>query len=98
MQTTNVSQQLEQILNQLTQQGKTPSVALVKARLTTPVPMPAIIAALKSWKNSQRIPSIEVAAPMPANLEQRVALLEQTLLQLSARVAELEARTQGAPV
>lgn len=39
MLTKDVSQELEEILNSLQQQGKEPSVALVKARLKTPVPM-----------------------------------------------------------
>lgn len=50
MLTKDVSQELEEILNSLQQQGKEPSVALVKARLKTPVPMPAIIATIKVGK------------------------------------------------
>ncbi|ENM5774251.1 hypothetical protein V4V55_001658 [Vibrio mimicus] len=96
MLTKDVSQELEEILNSLSQQGKEPSVALVKARLKTPVPMPAIIATIKSWKNTQRIPKVEVAAiNTNNNLEQRIEMLEQTILQLTARIEALEATTKG---
>ncbi|AMG03938.1 hypothetical protein [Vibrio mimicus] len=96
MLTKDVSQELEEILNSLSQQGKEPSVALVKARLKTPVPMPVIIATIKSWKNTQRIPKVEVAAiNTNNNLEQRIEVLEQTILQLTARIEALEATTKG---
>ncbi|ENM5766096.1 hypothetical protein V4V57_001788 [Vibrio mimicus] len=96
MLTKDVSQELEEILNSLSQQGKEPSVALVKARLKTPVPMPAIIATIKSWKSAQRIPKVEVAAiNTNNNLEQRIEVLEQTILQLTARIEALEATTKG---
>ncbi|HGF7477999.1 TPA: hypothetical protein AB5B17_002284 [Vibrio mimicus] len=96
MLTKDVSQELEEILNSLSQQGKEPSVALVKARLKTPVPMPAIIATIKSWKSTQRIPKVEVAAiKTNNNLEQRIEVLEQTILQLTARIEALEATTKG---
>lgn len=96
MLTKDVSQELEEILNSLSQQGKEPSVALVKARLKTPVPMPAIIATIKSWKSTQRIPKVEVAtANIGNNLEQRIEMLEQTILQLTTRIEALETTTQG---
>ncbi|KQA18097.1 hypothetical protein [Vibrio metoecus] len=96
MLTKDVSQELEEILNSLSQQGKEPSVALVKARLKTPVPMPAIIATIKSWKSTQRIPKVEVATANTGNhLEQRIEMLEQTILQLTARIEALETTTKG---
>ncbi|EOW2078139.1 hypothetical protein [Vibrio mimicus] len=96
MLTKDVSQELEEILNSLSQQGKEPSVALVKARLKTPVPMPAIIATIKSWKSTQRIPKVEVATiNTNNNLEQRIDVLEQTILQLTARIEALETTTKG---
>ncbi|GHW95514.1 hypothetical protein FXE84_11610 [Vibrio cholerae] len=92
MLTKDVSQELEEILNSLQQQGKEPSVALVKARLKTPVPMPAIIATIKSWKSTQRIPKVEVAT---TSYEQHIEQLEQTILQLTARIEALESTNKG---
>ncbi|EEX65324.1 hypothetical protein [Vibrio metoecus] len=97
MLTKDVSQELEEILTSLSQQGKEPSVALVKARLKTPVPMPAIIATIKSWKSTQRIPKVEIAtANASNNLEQRIEMLEQTIMQLTARIEVLETTNTGA--
>lgn len=90
MLTKDVSHELETILTQLQQQGKEPSVALVKARLSSSVPMPAIIATIKSWKNSQRVPKIEVAAAT-VDEQQRIQQLEKTVLNLITRVEQLEA-------
>ncbi|MDE1234686.1 hypothetical protein [Vibrio aestuarianus] len=90
MLTKDVSQELETVFTSLHQQGKEPTVALVKARLTTSIPMPAIIAAIKSWKNAQRIPKIEVATKQSDS--DRVAKLESQVADLLARVATLEAQ------
>ncbi|HAS8401180.1 TPA: hypothetical protein RSW51_000708 [Vibrio vulnificus] len=91
MLTQDVTKELEAVLEQLQQQGKEPSVALVKARLKTSVPMPAIIAAIKSWKSAQRVPKIEVASQANQDAE-RIAQLEATVLKLAARIDALEAQ------
>ncbi|EID4388128.1 hypothetical protein RFA42_002032 [Vibrio vulnificus] len=91
MLTQDVTKELEAVLEQLQQQGKEPSVALVKARLKTSVPMPAIIVAIKSWKSAQRVPKIEVASQTNQDAE-RIAQLETTVLKLAARIDALEAQ------
>ncbi|ELS0751491.1 hypothetical protein QQ213_001242 [Vibrio vulnificus] len=91
MLTQDVTKELEAVLEQLQQQGKEPSVALVKARLKTSVPMPAIIAAIKSWKSAQRVPKIEVASQTNQDSE-RIAQLEATVLKLASRIDALEAQ------
>lgn len=91
MLTQDVTKELEAVLEQLQQQGKEPSVALVKARLKTSVPMPAIIAAIKSWKSAQRVPKIEVASQTNQDAE-RIAQLEATVLKLADRIDALEAQ------
>ncbi|MEH0742962.1 hypothetical protein H4F05_15740 [Vibrio cholerae] len=91
MLTQDVSQELKQVLEQLSQEGKEPTVALVKARLSTPIPMPALITTIKSWKASQRVPKVEVAAKPPLE-EDRVAQLEQQVRELTARLAAIEAK------
>ncbi|EIN9354675.1 hypothetical protein WM008_02150 [Vibrio vulnificus] len=91
MLTQDVTKELEAVLEQLQQQGKEPSVALVKARLKTSVPMPAIIAAIKSWKSAQRVPKIEVASQTNQDAE-RITRLEATVLKLAARIDALEAQ------
>ncbi|WP_448213281.1 hypothetical protein [Colwellia sp. MEBiC06753] len=39
------------IANQIANEGGTPSVAKVKARLSQPAPLPTIIQALKNWQH-----------------------------------------------
>ncbi|CAH1582210.1 MULTISPECIES: hypothetical protein [Vibrio] len=91
MLTQDVTKELEAVMEQLQQQGKEPTVALVKARMKTPVPMPALIATIKSWKSANRIPKVEVAVQTPKE-EDRITILENTVAKLVARVEELEAK------
>ncbi|HGY9593582.1 TPA: hypothetical protein ACOJPH_001230 [Vibrio campbellii] len=91
MLTQDVTKELEAVMEQLQQQGKEPTVALVKARMKTPVPMPALIATIKSWKSANRIPKVEVAVQTPKE-EDRIFALENTVAKLVARVEELEAK------
>lgn len=39
------------IANQLANEGKKPSVALIKSKTSTPLPLPQIITTLKSWQH-----------------------------------------------
>lgn len=93
MLTQDVTEQLQAVLEQLQQQGKEPTVALVRARMNTSVPMPALIAAIKSWKSAQRVPKVEVAGPQAeTDQAERIAQLEKTVAELVARLASLEAK------
>ncbi len=93
MLTQDVSQELKQVLEQLHQEGKEATVATVKARLSTPVPMPALITAIKSWKSSNRVPKVEVAAEQQLSTnEARLAELEAQVLTLTKRLNQLEAK------
>lgn len=89
MLTQDVTKELETVMEQLQQEGKEPSVALVKARMKTPVPMPALITALKSWKSANRVPKIEIAAQKTSE-QDRLTMLENTIAQLTARIEALE--------
>lgn len=39
------------IANQLANEGKKPSIALIKSKTSTPIPLPQIISTLKSWQH-----------------------------------------------
>lgn len=91
MLTKDVSEELKSVLEGLQAQGKEPTVALVKARMSTPVPMPALITTIKSWKNANRVPKVEVAAQQEPEVD-RIGQLEKQILELTARVATLEAK------
>ncbi|GAM73017.1 hypothetical protein JCM19241_2472 [Vibrio ishigakensis] len=90
MLTKEVTQELNQIFTALEAEGKEPSMALVKARLSTTVPMPALITAIKNWKSSKRVPKIEVAAEQTISADERIAKLEATIEKLTARIEALE--------
>ncbi len=91
MLTQDVTKELEAVMEQLQQEGKEPSTALVKARMKTPVPMPALITVIKSWKSANRIPKVEVKASVTKE-EDRLTALENTVAKLTARIEELEAK------
>lgn len=91
MQTHDITQELHKVLSGITAEGKEPSVALVKSRLSMPVPMPAIIATLKSWKSSHKVPKVEVASSKNTlSAEERIAQLEKLVNDLSQRLTALE--------
>ncbi|BBM64018.1 hypothetical protein [Vibrio alfacsensis] len=91
MLTQDITKELEAVMEQLQQQGKEPTVALVKARMKTPVPMPALIATIKSWKNANGVPKIEVALQTPKE-DDRITVLENTVAKLLDRIERLEAQ------
>ncbi|OAJ92895.1 hypothetical protein [Vibrio bivalvicida] len=94
MLTQDVSQELKDILEQLHAEGKEPTVALVKARLSTSVPMPALITTLKSWKSSNRVPKVEVAAKQEIADVDRIEQLEKQVMDLTARLIVLEEKLE----
>ncbi|HCE2053044.1 TPA: hypothetical protein NGS83_002911 [Vibrio parahaemolyticus] len=91
MLTQDVTKELEAVMEQLQREGKEPTVALVKARMKTPVPMPALITVIKSWKSANHVPKVEVTAPL-SKKEDRLTALENTVAKLTARIEELEAK------
>ncbi len=91
MLTHDVSQELKDVLEQLQREGKEPTVALVKARLTTQVPMPALITTLKSWKSANRVPKVEVATREETDND-RITALEKQVSELKQKISALEAR------
>lgn len=80
---------------QLVDEGKEPSVALIKPRLPSPLPLPTIIAGLKSFKANpnQAVSEKKEAASTVADdsLEQRVQRLEEEVVQLKSMIQQLQA-------
>ncbi|WP_281558598.1 hypothetical protein [Thalassomonas sp. RHCl1] len=56
-----IREEILTIANQLANQGKSPSVALIKTKLSSPTPLPVIISTLKSWQHDPDY--IEVKKP-----------------------------------
>lgn len=92
----------------LAQQGKAITTAAVKARLTTPVPLPELLALVSRYKQSPHdLPSPAVKPALVqdhqcevprssehAALVKRVVELESTVAQLMQNVAHLENELQ----
>ncbi|CAM3599088.1 hypothetical protein VA7868_02211 [Vibrio aerogenes CECT 7868] len=89
MQTKDISQELTAVIEALIKEGKEPTVALVKSRLTTKVPIPAIIATIKSWKSTQRVPKVQVKT---LSDKERIEQLEKQVAELAHRLAILETK------
>ncbi len=74
------------IANELAAKGFTPTTAMVKARLSQPVPMAELLKVLSQWKQqpaaSHERESLPEVAPQPAP--------ELTLQQLSEQLARIE--------
>ena len=81
------------ICQQLTNEGKEPSVALIKSRLSQATPLPLVIAGLKTFKaNPSHIESEikqETPEPVKIELEQRVESLEQQVAELKRQLSQL---------
>ncbi|MGF1747637.1 MULTISPECIES: hypothetical protein [Vibrio] len=91
MLTKDVSTEIHAVLTSLHEEGKEPTVALVKGRLSTKVPMPALITVIKSWKANQHVPKIEVAADNSSlSQEARITALEAQVQLLITRLEKLE--------
>lgn len=49
-----ISDEIAIIANKIANEGKTPSVALIKSQLNRAVPLPSIIAVLKTWQHDPK--------------------------------------------
>lgn len=86
-----ITQELENAIGSLISEGKEPSVALIKSRLATPLPIPVIIKTLQAWKKNAKVPMIEKQTKA-LTAEERITQLEQQIITLSTRLAKLEAQ------
>ncbi|WP_354623429.1 hypothetical protein [Psychromonas sp. MME2] len=93
-------QQILLIAEQISQQGKVPNVAMIKARLPKNVPLPLIIEGLRMWqKNPQQAfneennasqeasPQSTVSRELEALLEEKI---EQALMPLRDEINRLK--------
>lgn len=83
----DVSRELEQVLLQLKAEGKSPSVALIKSRLSQPVPLPVIVSLLARDKTGHG-PATGLGTAT-VTLEERVNQLEQQVAQLQTQLEKV---------
>ena len=98
-----IKEQIINIANQLANQGKKPTVALIKTQLTSPAPLPVIINTLKNWRHEPdkvvdiiKNTELESLAETPLELminnavKQAIAPLQQELDELKALIKTLK--------
>jgi len=80
-----INDEIIAIANQIANNGKKPSVALIKTKLSTPTSLPTIISALKSWTHEPTLiqvdnkPSDKITASPKSNDD--ISLIIQTALE-----------------
>lgn len=94
------NQEIISICQQLSKEGKEPSVALIKARLSKPAPMPFVIGGLKQWRANPNIKlentsdEKDSSSAPTQSLEQRVSALEEEVKELKVIIAKLQAESE----
>ena len=102
-----ISDEISIIANKLANEGKTPSVALIKSQLNHSAPLPKIIAVLKSWQHDPKFIQLQhqeistnsqtkaKSSDEEINLLITIALkpLQQEIAELKQQVATLLAAT-----
>jgi len=86
-------QQIATAAQQLQQEGKEPSLALIKSRLALPTMSPALLQAYQAWRNGATVPvtagTVEPAEPASSasQLQQQLDRIEAKLDLLLSRLA-----------
>ncbi|WDE10452.1 hypothetical protein [Thalassomonas haliotis] len=76
-----IREEILTIANQLANQGKSPSVALIKTKLSSPAPLPVIISTLKSWQHDPDYTSVKKSGKKPAGQPEDKAALDRRIQQ-----------------
>lgn len=92
-----ISDEISIIANQLANQGKVPSVALIKSKLRQPTPLPTIIEVLKTWQHDPNFTSsheveniVAENTDLPSTNEELKTLISQALLPLQQELQEVK--------
>ncbi|WP_407331203.1 hypothetical protein [Enterovibrio sp. 27052020O] len=86
---TDFTPALQQAIEALKREGKEPTVASIKSRLTQSVPMPLIISALQRWKKNGKLPKVEMVEK-ESDADVKIAALEAQVKVLTQRLDALE--------
>ena len=68
----SISDEILIIANKIANQGKKPSIALIKTKLSTSVPLPVIISTLKNWQHEPDFISLKNEVPVAMKIKDRV--------------------------
>ncbi|CAH9063882.1 hypothetical protein PSECIP111951_02991 [Pseudoalteromonas holothuriae] len=81
---------VQKAIAELVSDGKVPSVALTKARLSDPVPMPLIIAGLTAYKNNPDIITFPLSSQPKQDAQQQQSQLDRIEHKLDKLLTLLE--------
>ena len=97
-----ISDEIAIIANKLANEGKTPSVALIKSQLNRTIPLPSIIAVLKTWQHdpkfiqaepknvtSDTTKQVQPSSELNLMIAQAIAPLQKEISELKAQVKQL---------
>ena len=87
------TEQILSIANQLANQSKKPTVALIKTMLKEPVPLPTIISVLKNWQHQPDFTPAVNHEPIhvePTQDDDIALKIEQALAPLKSELAEIK--------
>ena len=97
--------EIQQVVNTciaLSDAGKKPSVGMLRSKLLSPLPIPAIIKGLSYWKENKATLKVQkVAVPVISpnnvsnNLAARVTQLENEVVALRTELKTLQQRFEG---
>lgn len=93
------NEEIISICQQLSEEGKEPTVALIKARLSKPAPMPFVIGGLKQWRANPNVKlenrsEVNDSSTPTQTIEQRVSALEEEVKDLKMVIAKLLAASE----
>lgn len=98
------SEKIIVLANQIANDGKKPTVALIKAKLANPTPLPQIISVLKSWNHDpdnsvlteqELLPKVNNSSESSQKNVVTLALLNETLAPIKKELAEIKSLLQA---
>ena len=90
-----INDEILAIANQLANQGKKPTVALIKTRLSQPIPLPQLISTLKTWQHEPSFTEVNMVKTLEADKVQEqnqelVEIVNQAIAPLKAEIKALK--------
>ena len=94
-----INDEILAIANQLANQSKKPSVALIKAKVSKPVPLPQIISVLKTWQHDPNFTELTTSKMIentekPSNNDELSLLINQAIHPLKEEIKALKQLVQ----
>ncbi|XQW86162.1 hypothetical protein ACOYR1_05380 [Thalassotalea piscium] len=89
-----ISEEILIVANQLANEGKKPTVALVKTRLSKPIPLAVLINTLKNWQHQPDNSELSVSQEEPKEIrpkKENIAMqIEEAIAPLYLEIKELK--------